>query len=64
MDEKGGIEGEENRRRTGSISPNTPRFTLNSPIEAKGYNLSTGDSKILILHEATTSVDYEADRKI
>ncbi|KAI9463348.1 ABC transporter [Lactarius psammicola] len=71
------LEGEEERLGTGVTTPNAPRFTLDSTIEEEGSNLSVGqrslvslaralvkDSKILILDEATASVDYETDRKI
>jgi len=53
------------------------RFTLDTVIEDEGSNLSVGqrslvslaralvkDTKVLILDEATASVDYETDRKI
>nr|VWO99753.1 Phosphate:H symporter (Phosphate:H symporter, variant) [Ganoderma boninense] len=45
----------------GASGAHTPvnRFTLDSPVEDEGSNL-----KILILDEATASVDYETDRKI
>ena len=68
---------DEERPGTGDMTPNAPRFTLDSSIEEEGSNLSIGqrslvslaralvkDSKILILDEATASVDYETDRKI
>ncbi|KAH9013251.1 ABC transporter [Lactarius hengduanensis] len=71
------VDGEEEQLGTGSTTPNAPRFTLDSPIEEEGSNLSIGqrslvslaralvkDSKILVLDEATASVDYETDRKI
>jgi ABC-type multidrug transport system fused ATPase/permease subunit len=76
-DEEGRVDGDEDQRGTGLTTPYAPRFTLDSPIEAEGSNLSIGqrslvslaralvkNSKILILDEATASVDYETDRKI
>ena len=71
------LDGEEEQLGTGATTPNAPRFTLDSTIEEEGSNLSVGqrslvslaralvkDSRILILDEATASVDYETDRKI
>jgi len=71
------VDGEEEQLGTGATTPNAPRFTLDSPIEEEGSNLSIGqrslvslaralikDSKILILDEATASVDYGTDRRI
>ncbi|KAH9031752.1 ABC transporter [Lactarius pseudohatsudake] len=75
--EEAKLDGEEEQLGTGATTPNAPRFTLDSPIDEEGSNLSIGqrslvslaralvkDSKILILDEATASVDYETDRKI
>ncbi|KAI9467371.1 ABC transporter [Lactarius psammicola] len=71
------VDKEKGQLGTRATTPNAPRFTLDSPIEEEGSNLSIGqrslvslaralvkDSKILILDEATASVDYETDRKI
>ncbi|KAK0204702.1 P-loop containing nucleoside triphosphate hydrolase protein [Desarmillaria ectypa] len=61
----------------GDVSTPINRFSLDTVIEDEGANLSIGqrslvslaralvkDSKILILDEATASVDYETDRNI
>lgn len=71
------IDDEGEKLGTRATVPNAPRFTLDSPIDEEGSNLSIGqrslvslarallkDSKILVLDEATASVDYETDRKI
>lgn len=68
---------EEEKIPTGASTPTGPRFTLDSPIDDEGSNLSIGqkslvslaralvkDSKIIILDEATASVDYETDKNI
>ncbi|KZV72166.1 ABC transporter, partial [Peniophora sp. CONT] len=70
---------EKTEKQPGAASvPAAPqRFTLDSTIDDEGANISIGqrslvslaralvkDSKVLVLDEATASVDYETDRKI
>ncbi|KAI0260131.1 putative ATP-binding cassette transporter protein YOR1 [Gloeopeniophorella convolvens] len=75
--EEATTDGDDEQLPTGATTPVGPRFSLDSTIEEEGSNLSVGqrslvslaralvkDSKILILDEATASVDYETDRKI
>lgn len=70
------IDGEE-KIASGASSPSKPRFTLDLQIEDEGSNLSVGerslvslaralvkDAKIVILDEATASVDLETDSRI
>ncbi|KAF8582394.1 ABC protein [Ramaria rubella] len=65
---------EEDNHGLGSSTP-TSRFNLDTIVESEGANLSVGersllslaralDSKIIVLDEATASVDFETDSKI
>lgn len=69
--------GEDEKISTGASTPLGPRFTLDSPVDDEGSNLSIGqrslvslaralvkDCKVIILDEATASVDYETDKNI
>jgi len=69
-------EGPDDETPTGSNTPMN-KFTLDTIIEDEGNNLSVGqrslvslaralvkDAKVLVLDEATASVDYETDRNI
>lgn len=69
------VEGEQNRK-TSTDGPAKSRFTLDTVIEDEGQNLSVGerslvslaralvkDSRVVILDEATASVEYVLDSK-